>query len=394
MSQQLQNLIHNQKYFIDQLNSSKAYQFMCMYHYSHIGFKAAKINLGIFDIETEKLVGVLQWGRAAASNIKLDRYVKEPIKIEEYLELNRFAMADSEERNSESQAISLGIKWLKRNRPDIRLLVSYSGRVEGNYGYIYQATNWEYLGYFISNAFWEIDGREYHMTTVAYRYKKFGNKNMSMVDYLCETYHNVMHYDSKQFIYIIRLDKKLTPASDILPYPKPTTEYPIQTKITIYQKDDNFVPEEIKPEIKEFYYDPEEPLFTNAYFRRHNGVIPKPRPKIQLVVYNKEGKFEGIYDSIALFIKDNPNYCDSSIRESSKGNKRYKDKFFKIIKYKEEYPQQLQIDVLCWIDGIAFYKQKEIVAYTGVSRQAVSSCVKRKGKIIGGKEVIWNKVKI
>ena len=46
-------------------------------------------------------------------------------------------MADSEGRNSESQAISLGIKWLKKNRPDIRLLVAYAGRKEGNYGYIY-----------------------------------------------------------------------------------------------------------------------------------------------------------------------------------------------------------------------------------------------------------------
>lgn len=51
--------------------------------------------------------------------------------------MNRFAMADSEIKNSESQAISLGIKWIKKYRPDIRLLVSYSGRIEGNYGYIY-----------------------------------------------------------------------------------------------------------------------------------------------------------------------------------------------------------------------------------------------------------------
>lgn len=71
-------------------------------------------------------------------------------------------MADSEGKNSESQAISLGIKWIKQNMPEIRLLVSYAGRKEGNYGYIYQATNWLYLGYFISNGFWIMDGREYH----------------------------------------------------------------------------------------------------------------------------------------------------------------------------------------------------------------------------------------
>ena len=67
-----------------------------MYHYSHSGFKGAKLNLGIFDINTCKLVGVLQWGRAATAKIRLDRYVKEDITLDEYLELNRFAMADSE----------------------------------------------------------------------------------------------------------------------------------------------------------------------------------------------------------------------------------------------------------------------------------------------------------
>ena len=368
------DLIQNKKYFIDQVNSSKAYQFMCMYHYSHRGFKAAKINLGIFQKENNKLVGVLQWGRAAVHNIKLSRYVKEKINIDEYLELNRFAMADSEGKNSESQAISLGIKWLKKNRPDIRLLVSYSGRIEGNYGYIYQATNWEYLGYFISDAFWEIDGQEYHNTTIAYRYKKFNNKNMSLIDFLCDTYHNVSHYDSKQFIYIIRLDKKLTPATQILPYPKPSTDYPIQTKKRNYQITKNFIPEKNNIEIKEFYYNPEEQLFSNNCIKKHNGIIKK----------------SSIYNSISSFIKENEGYTDSGIRHAEKTGKRYKDNFFKIIKYKENYPKSLNIKILCWIDNIPFYEQRDIVNYTGVTRQAVSSCYKRHGKTIGGKKVKWN----
>jgi hypothetical protein len=39
------------------------------------------------------------------------------------MELNRFSMADSEGKNSESQAISLAIKWIKQNMPHVRLLV-------------------------------------------------------------------------------------------------------------------------------------------------------------------------------------------------------------------------------------------------------------------------------
>lgn len=56
--------------------------------------------------------------------------------------------------------------------PEIRLLVSYAGRKEGNYGYIYQATNWEYLGYFISDGFWFLDGNERHSITLWTQYKR------------------------------------------------------------------------------------------------------------------------------------------------------------------------------------------------------------------------------
>ena len=99
-------MIENKKYFIDLINSSKANQFTAYYHYSGVGFKKAKVNLGIFRKEDNVLVGVLQSGCSYQENIRLDRYVKEPIDKDNYLELNRFCMADSEGKNSESQAIS------------------------------------------------------------------------------------------------------------------------------------------------------------------------------------------------------------------------------------------------------------------------------------------------
>ena len=140
----MEQIVRNKKYYVKQLNSSKANKMTELYHYSGVGFKKSKLNLGVYRNEDRKLVGVMQWGCSFQEGILLERYVKEPITIDEYLELNRFSMADSEGKNSESQAISLGIKWIKTFRKDIRLLVSYAGRKEGNYGYIYQATNWEY----------------------------------------------------------------------------------------------------------------------------------------------------------------------------------------------------------------------------------------------------------
>lgn len=288
-------------------------------------------------------------------------------------------MADSEGKNSESQAISLGIKWIKKNKPEVRLLVSYSGRVEGNYGYIYQATNWEYLGYFISNGFYILDGIEHHLIGVCRLYKKYGKDYKTMRDYLCDNYHNVIQYDSKQFIYIKRLDKSLTPAKDILSYPKPATEFPIQTSITKYQIDRNFVPEKQVYEIPDFYYNEDEELSHR-----------RKKEDCQYLLYDKSGNFVAVYKSIAQILKDYPDYSDSGIRNMINTGRRHKDFFFNKIPYGMKYEEKIPVDVLCWIDGKPFYKQKEIVAYTGVSRQAVSACVKRKGKKIGGKDVEWN----
>ncbi len=377
-------MLKNNKYFIDQLNSSKAYQFICMYHYSHIGFKRASLNLGIYRIDTNELVGVLQWGCSANMNIRLDRYVKESITTAEYLELNRFAMTDLEERNSESQAISLGIKWIKQNRPDIKLLVSYSGRVEGNYGYIYQATNWEYLGYFISNGFWKLDGGEKHQITLALEYKKNKSNYTTMKDYLCATYHDVRQYDSKQFIYIKRLDKKLTPASPILPYPKLDTEYPIQTKEVIYQEDDSFISPP-RPQIERFFYVPNEQLFSRECLKRRGEIIDD-----EYLVYDKSGKFIEKYKTISEICAKYDGYLQQGISNSIKTGKRYKEYFFKKNACNETIKPVIDVNILCWIDDKPFYKQKEIVDYVGVTRQAVSSCVKKHGKTIKGKPIIWN----
>ena len=207
-------------------------------------------------------------------------------------------MADSEGKNSESQAISLGIKWIKRYMPNIRLLVSYAGRKEGNYGYIYQATNWEYLGYFISDGFWYVDGEERHLITLWSQYKKYGDPNLSFIEGLCNLYEDVRKTKTKQFIYITRLDKKLTPASSILPYPKPSNEFPIKTEEHIYKQNDevfnNFVSKEKK--MVEYYHIEETQLFSNATLIRRGEKEPQ-RPK-PVAVYDAGGNLETTFENV------------------------------------------------------------------------------------------------
>ena len=368
-------MIENKKYFIEEIDATTANKVTKQYHYSHQGFLGAKLNLGIFHKVSKELVGVLQWGRSAAHNIRLDRYVKEPLSVNEYYELNRFCMADSEEKNSESQAISLGIKWIKKNQPSVRLLVSYAGRKEGNYGYIYQATNWEYLGYFISPAFWSLDGKEYHQLTVWQKYKLHGDQSLSMIDGICNLYHDVRQTKSKQFIYIQRLDKKLTPMPQY-PYPKPLTEYPIVTETIIHKQNDEYYKERV-------YYSPEE--LQHFYYGKFG---PNLGEKNRFAVYKIDGTLEGIYGRISEIKLEG--YKADGIRTSINENKKYKKKYFKKFERGEIIPLEIEVETICWIEEIPFYTMPDIVQYTGLSKQAVQQSRKKNGKILAGKGVIWN----
>lgn len=388
-------MIESKDYYIDLINSSKANKMTAQYHYSGVGFKKAKINQGIYRKSDNLLVGVLQWGCSAQEGIRLDRYVTDNITKEEYLELNRFSMADSEGKNAESQAISLGIKWIKQNRPDIRLLVSYAGRKEGNYGYIYQATNWEYLGYFISNGFWLVDGEERHQITLWHRYERYGNTKLSFYDALCEMYHDVRQTKTKQFIYIQRLDKKLHLASPVLPYPKPANEFPIMTDVRIFkQNDDYLTPKELPTEKVIYYYEKEEQLFSRRALQRRalkEGRVEEKVFRPYVAMYDRHGEFMDSAETIADLSKKYPEFSASGISTAIKNNKIYKNHFFIHYSKFNQPPEEIAIEYLAEIDGVKFVKQVEISNYLGVSRQAVSYAHQRLSQTLGGKNIQWYK---
>ena len=377
-------MIENKKYFIDKINSSKANKMTALYHYSGVGFKKAILNLGIFRKEDNKMVGVLQWGCSFQEGIRLDRYVKEPITKEEYLELNRFSMADSEGPNSESQAISLGIKWIKQNMPQIKLLVSYAGRKEGNYGYIYQATNWEYLGYFVSEGFWFVDGQEHHLVTLWKQYKLYGDHNLKFTDALCQMYQDVRKTWTKQFIYIQRLDKTLTPASEILPYPKQITDYPIKTREKIYkQNDDIFNSFSSQPrQLVEYYYEPNERLFTIRTLKRRGEWVEDVLKPI--AVYRYDGILETTYPNIKAIKSSN---MRTGILKSLSTGKSYKNQYYRY--YEDEPFEEIDVPLICIIDEIPFNSYTEAGIYLGVSKQAVHQAYHRKATSIAGKNITW-----
>jgi hypothetical protein len=118
----------------------------------------------------------------------------------------------------------LCINWLKKFRKDIKYLLSFSDGKEGNVGYIYQATNWTYLGFRVSDSFYKLDNVVYHSVQVWHLYKeKHPDRDTKTThEILFDNFNNVSKISSKQHIYVMPLVKGLPFVPK--PYPKKDTE--------------------------------------------------------------------------------------------------------------------------------------------------------------------------
>lgn len=134
----------------------------------------------------------------------------------EWCELNRMWISEIGPRNTESQAISLLIKYIRKTRPQIRFMQSFADERCGRFGVVYQAANFTYHGYHKSD-FYELDGNWYHK--IALNEKKGGG---ARAQHFRDNFHRASKHSLRQFRYIYWLDKRAR-AECILPekpYPK------------------------------------------------------------------------------------------------------------------------------------------------------------------------------
>ena len=111
---------------------------------------ATQVSLGIY--WKGLLVGIAQFG--AGINPKGSCKWVNGSTTKDFLEFNRMWMADIAPHNSESEAIGKIFKWFKKNRPDIKWLLSFADGGSGKVGTIYQATNWIYTGHSRQGGIW------------------------------------------------------------------------------------------------------------------------------------------------------------------------------------------------------------------------------------------------
>ena len=212
---------------VKRIDAKDAREIVKKYHYSGKVVANSNLHLGVFNLDGV-LVGCLQFGPPMNGN-------KTSLKLSDslpMLELNRMVMADSEPRNSESMAISLCLKFLRRFT-DCQWVLSFSDGKENNVGYIYQATNWQYLGYMLSDSFYRLDGNYMHNVSVWHRYKeKHPDRDVKTTDQiLCDNFKDISKVTCKQHIYVMPVAKRVAFKFTPKPYPKKDTEVAVVKEV-------------------------------------------------------------------------------------------------------------------------------------------------------------------
>jgi hypothetical protein len=147
---------------VKELNLKLAKKIIIGNHYSH-SWPNTSVALGYY--ARNKLIGVVCFGVGA--NKSLIPSVCKGVNANEGFELVRLFAFDWAPRNIESFMISQSIKYLQKNYPQIKVLVSFADPAQGHLGIIYQATNWIYTGKGKGEFFFRHNGKVIHPRTLS-----------------------------------------------------------------------------------------------------------------------------------------------------------------------------------------------------------------------------------
>lgn len=187
-------------------------QFIHNYHYSKILPRLTKDYLGFF--EKDKLIGIitLGWGTQPLQTINHIFYNND-FKTTDYLEIGKMCfIPEINDSNYGSMILSKLIKWLKINR-NIMFLYTLADGIMGKCGYVYQASNFKYIGKFKTSIYMDrITGEKIHprsakqlcMENAIYENKK---KIFWLTHNFCE-YKRIDKINGYMFRYIYPLNKK------------------------------------------------------------------------------------------------------------------------------------------------------------------------------------------
>lgn len=121
---------------IKPIDATTANAFIKQHHYSGKVVPNSQVHLGVF--YNGKLEGCLQFGPSL--NKKGSIQLVADTNWNGFIELNRMAFTEALPRNSESRAISVALKMLKKYAPTVEWVISFADGTQCGDGTIYRAS--------------------------------------------------------------------------------------------------------------------------------------------------------------------------------------------------------------------------------------------------------------
>jgi hypothetical protein len=150
---------------VKKVPANEATKFFIKNHYTH-SCNGLSIAYGFYN--ENEMVCLIGFGRPSGKNLAASIWNGGNDK--NTLELLRMFSFDYCPKNTESYCISKSIKQLRMDMPNVKMLVSYADTSAGHVGYIYQASNWMFIGTGSNERKIFVDGIRQHRRSLYARY--------------------------------------------------------------------------------------------------------------------------------------------------------------------------------------------------------------------------------
>ena len=138
----LPNMATAKDIIVKPIKGADANVFVKAHHYSGKVAQNSQLHLGVF--LNDRLHGVMQFGPSLDKR-KIQGLVS-GTQWHEFLELNRMAFDDVLPRNSESRALSIAFRMIRKNAPQVKWIITFADGTQCGDGTIYRAAGFVLTG--------------------------------------------------------------------------------------------------------------------------------------------------------------------------------------------------------------------------------------------------------
>lgn len=168
------------------------------HHYSNTLASINKEFLGIY-INGE-LEGCITLGYGTRPKHTIKRMFPS-LDTKNYLEIGRLCVSENYGNNTESQILSRVVKHLKKDHKEVKVLFTWANGMYGKPGFVYQASNFLYGGYIMSELYL-VDGVQVHPRRIKQLISPNDKRKTIRPSPEQKYEYGIEHYKGKLFRYI------------------------------------------------------------------------------------------------------------------------------------------------------------------------------------------------